>query len=131
MRDQSSDSTSTPATAIIRPRVIRPSSPQTPEDLKGPLLLQHNGGTHPVLGSSPTECLGCFHDVCVPFAPSHLCQRNSGEPPPNTLDRELNRRSLEIGRALIMSRLSFSDDKRTSHSIERCRCDRTWFSLRT
>ncbi|XP_055949573.1 phosphatidylinositol 3-kinase regulatory subunit alpha-like isoform X4 [Argiope bruennichi] len=41
------------------------------------------------VGVKCEECLGCFHDVCVPFAPSHLCQRNSGEPPPNTLDREV------------------------------------------
>ncbi|KAG8197034.1 hypothetical protein JTE90_004303 [Oedothorax gibbosus] len=41
------------------------------------------------VGVKCEECLGCFHDVCVPFAPSHLCQKNTGEPPPPTLDRDI------------------------------------------
>lgn len=65
-----------PTTAVIRPRVVRPVQDESVDD-----------GLKPS-PSSPAECLGCFHDVCVPFAPSHLCQRNPGEPPPPTLDRD-------------------------------------------
>lgn len=68
------------ATAVIRPRIVRPLP--DPESVEQDGLIKDS--------SSPsTECLGCFHDVCVPFAPSHLCQKNPGEPPPPTLDRDI------------------------------------------
>ncbi|XP_054715372.1 phosphatidylinositol 3-kinase regulatory subunit alpha-like [Uloborus diversus] len=44
------------------------------------------------VGVKCEECLECFHDVCVPYAPSHPCQRSPGEtkePPPPTLEREV------------------------------------------
>lgn len=83
MRDQPSKVDNPPSltTAVIRPIVQSVAKENDNlEDLKKPC--------NNVLGSS-TECLGCFHDVCVPFAPSHLCQRSPGEPPPPILDREV------------------------------------------
>lgn len=85
MRDQPSKVDNPPSltTAVIRPIVQTVS--KVDDNLKD-LKKQCNNSC--VLGSS-TECLGCFHDVCVPFAPSHLCQRSPGEPPPPVLDREV------------------------------------------
>lgn len=96
MRDQPSKVDSPPSltTAVIRP--IIQSVPKAEDNLKD---LKKPCTNSTVLGSS-TECLGCFHDVCVPFAPSHLCQRSPGEPPPPVLDRE-------VVSTLIIPKLSF------------------------
>jgi phosphoinositide-3-kinase regulatory subunit len=91
MRDQPSKVDNPPGltTAVIRPIVQSlPKEEDNLKDLLKPCKDLLKPCNNSVLGSS-TECLGCFHDVCVPFAPSLLCQRSPGEPPPSTLDREV------------------------------------------
>ncbi|KFM80398.1 hypothetical protein X975_02542, partial [Stegodyphus mimosarum] len=88
MREQQPANGESNATAVVRPRIHHPDVQNEDDlDIRGIKLVSNILRNHQVIASSSTECLSCFHDVCVPFAPSHLCQRSPGEPPPPTLDR--------------------------------------------